>query len=298
LRRKQLWMVIAALIMLNCLTIAFFLSKTTEASSTSVSNEAVASIGKKTISRQEWLDELVNRYGKDVLKDMIDQKVVNEMAAKYKIHVSDKDVDREFRMLQTNYQAPSDRKNQDDRKLKEQIKSSLLLQEILTKDVVISDRELKQYYNRNKGLFDVPDAYHLSQIIVKTKDEAKKAIKELSQGSSFSALAMERSIEEFSANDGGDIGYISQEDERYPKEYLLTAKKLKKGAYSQPIKVEQGYAILKLNGKINGIEYSFADVKEQIRRQMALEQMKIPASARSFWDEAKVKWFYGSKNED
>ena len=68
---------------------------------------------------------------------------------------------------------------------------------------------MKAYYEKNKELFNIPTAYHLSHIIVKTSEEAEKAIKELSQGSSFSALAMERSIEEFSANEGGDIGYIS-----------------------------------------------------------------------------------------
>jgi foldase protein PrsA len=296
LRRKQLWMVIAALVMINCLTIAFYLSKSKQVSGASVKDEAVATVGKQSISRKEWLDELVSRYGKDVLKDMLDQKVVTEMAAKYKIRVSDKDVDREFRMEQTTYQNTSKSKNADEKKMKEQIRSSLLLQELLTKDVVISDKEIKSYYNKNKKLFNVPTAYHLSQIIVKTKEEAKKAIKELSQGSSFSALAMERSIEEFSANEGGDIGYINEEDERYPEEYIKTAKNLKTGAYSQPLKVDQGYAILKLAGKINGKEYSYSDVKEQIRRQIALEQMKSPASARSFWGEAKVNWFYGNKN--
>jgi foldase protein PrsA len=289
-------MVIAALVMLNCLTIAFFLSKAKQASGASNVNESVATVGKQSISRQEWLNELVSRYGKDVLKDMIDQKVVSEMAAKYKIRVSDLDVDREFRMLQTTYQAKSNGNDKNEKKMKGQIRNNLLLQEILTKDVVISDKELKSYYNKKKELFDIPTAYHLSQIIVKTKEEAKKSLKELAQGSSFSALAMERSIEEFSANEGGDIGYISDEDERYPEEYIITAKNLKIGACSKPLKVEQGYAILKLDGIIKGKAYSFEDVKAQIRRQMAMEQMKIPASARSFWEESKVSWFYGNKN--
>ena len=93
--------------------------------------------------------------------------------------------------------------------------------------MVVSSKELKSYYDKNKKLFEVPAAYHLSHIIVKTKEEAEKTFKGISQGSSFSALAMERSIEEFSANEGGDIGYISEEDERYPEQYIETAKKLK-----------------------------------------------------------------------
>ena len=284
--------------MLNCLTVVFFLSKASGASGSNAKDKVVASIGENTISRQVWLDELEARYGRDVLKDLVDQQVIKEMAKKYKIKIADKDVERELRMLQTTYNPSSKNKIADEKKWKEQIRNNLLLEEILTKDVVISEKELKSYYNKNEQTFNVPTAYHLSHIIVKTKNEAKKALKELANGSSFPALAMERSIEEFSANEGGDIGYISEEDEQYPSDYIKNAKKMKVGSYSEPIKVEQGYALLKLDGKIKGKEYTYDDVKEQIRRQIALEQMKIPASARTFWDEAKVEWFYGNKEAE
>jgi foldase protein PrsA len=291
LRRKKLWNVIAALILLNCLTIVFFLSKGKE----TINDEVVATVGKGEITRQEWLNELESRYGKDVLRDMIDQKVINEMAAKYKIKVSEDDVEREYRILQTTYSSPSENKKTTEKKWKVQIRNSLLQEEILTRDVKVSEKEMKDYFEQNKALFTIPTAYHLSHIIVKSSDEAKKAIKELSQGSSFSALAMERSIEEFSANEGGDIGYLMEGEERYPSEYLNVAKKLKKGAWSEPIKVEQGYAIVKLEGEMKGKQYTYKDVKQQIRREIALEQMKTSASTTTFWEETKVDWFYGNR---
>lgn len=292
LRRKQLWLVIAALILLNCLTIVFFFSKGKD----STIDEAVATVGKGEITRQEWLNELESRYGKDVLRDMIDQKVIKEMAAKYNIKVSEEDVEREYRILQTTYSSPSENKKTTEKKWKEHIRNSLLQEEILTRDVKVSDKEMKAYFENNKELFTIPTAYHLSHIIVNSNNEAEKAIKELSQGSSFSALAMERSIEEFSANEGGDIGYIMEGEERYPAEYLEAAKRLKEGAWSDPIQVEQGYAVVKLEGKIKGKKYSYEDVKQQIRREIALEQMKTSASTTTFWEEANVDWFYGNKD--
>jgi foldase protein PrsA len=277
--------------LLNCLTIVFFLTKGKE----TINDEVVATVGKGEITRQEWLNELESRYGKDVLRDMIDQKVINEMAAKYKIKVSEDDVEREYRILQTTYSSPSENKKTTEKKWKEQIRNSLLQEEILTRDVKVSEKEMKDYFEQNKELFTIPTAYHLSHIIVKSSDEAEKAIKELSQGSSFSALAMERSIEEFSANEGGDIGYIMDGEERYPSEYLHAAKTLKKGAWSEPIKVEQGYAIVKLEGEMKGKKYSYKDVKQQVRREIALEQMKTSASTTTFWEETKVEWFYGKR---
>lgn len=266
------------------------------AGGTAISEETVATIGKEAITRQEWLNELEARYGKDILKEMVDQKVIEEMAAKYKIKVSNQEVEREFRLLQTTYNSFSQKNKTNEKKWKEQIRSSLLLEELLTKDVEVSTEELTSYYEKNKDLFNVPEAYHLSHIIVSTLEEAEQTSKELAQGSNFSTLAIERSIEEFSANEGGDIGYISEDDERYPMEYIETAKELELKTYSDPLKVEQGYAIIKLEGKISGQTYSFDEVKEQIRRQIALEQMKAPASAATFWDAAKVEWFYGNDN--
>jgi foldase protein PrsA len=294
LRRKQLWLMIAALITLNCLTVAYFLSKENELANFAVTKDVVATVGKSKISRQEWLNELETRYGKDVLKDMIDQKVVLEMAKKYKIEISEEDIEREYRLLQTRYSSLNELKNASENRWKEQIRYSLLQEEILTKDVVVSDKELKAYYEKNKELFNIPTSYLLSHLIVKTKAEAETALKELSDGSSFAALAMERSIEEFSANEGGDIGYLIEGDERYPDEYIQAVKKLADGAWSEPIKVEQGYAIVLLEGTIKGENYTFEEVKQPVRRQMALEQMKTSASTEAFWEEAKVEWFYGS----
>lgn len=295
MRKKELWLIIAVLILLNILTVIFFATKSGGVSSAAGNEEKVATVGRESISRQDWLNELEVRYGKEVLKEMIDQKVIKEMAAKYHISVSDKEVDRQLQMTQVAYRPFTSQSNVgDDKKWKEQVKNNLLLEEILTKDVVVSEREIKSYYEENSEQFHVPTAYHLSHIVVKTKAEAKKALKELAQGSSFSALAMERSIEEFTANQGGDIGYISKDDEQYPAKYLQVAKKLKVGKWSDALKVNQGYAIIKLHSVMKSQTYTYGEVKDQIRRQIALEQMKEPTTATTFWDEAKVDWFYGS----
>lgn len=294
--KKQLWMVIAGLIILNCLTIAFFFSQSGEVSG-AAGDEAVATIGKKEITRQDWLHELETRYGKDVLRDLINQQVIQEMAKKEKIKVSDQEVNREFRLLQATNNSFNPGSKLDEKNWKEQIRNNLLLEALLTKDVNISEKEIQSFYDKNKHLFDVPEAYHVAHIMVKTKKEAEAAYNELKQGSSFSALAMERSIDEFTANEGGDLGYITEGDEQYPKLYIDTAKKLKKGKYSKPLQVDTGYVLLKLEKKISGEKFSYEEVKNQIRRQIALEQMKTPASATTFWKEAKVEWFYGKTTD-
>jgi foldase protein PrsA len=300
LKNNQLWIIIAGLFLLNCLTIAFFLNQpewTGKLGILSGSDEVVANIGDEQITRQQWLNEMEARYGQVVLKDLIDQKVIEQLADKYKIKVSDEAIEHELRLIQTMYGTNEQFKGADEEKWKEKIRYSLLLEELLTKDAIVTEKEMTDYFKENKNLFNVPTSYHLSHIVVKTEKEAKETVKELEQGSSFSALAMERSIEEFSANQGGDIGFVSEEDDRYSPEYVNQAKRLDKGEWSKPIEVKNGYAVIMLQQKLEGKKYSFNQVKGQIRRQIALEQMDAPVSARAFWNELKVDWFYGNKNE-
>lgn len=288
MEKKQLGYIIAGLAILNAITLVMLL---TQPAILSGEKENVAEVGKESISRQEWLSELEERYGEETLRDLVDQEVVRQMADDYKIEVSDKAVERELNIYKAMYSSPDEQKSEE--KWKQQIKYSLLLEELLTKDVKVSEEDMKAFYEENKSLFDVPAAYHLSQIVVETEKEAKEAAKELKEGSSFGALAMERSIDEFSANQGGDIGFINEEDERVEPQVVEAAKQLKPGQWTGPVKLENGYAIVYLHEKLDGKKYDYKEVKSQIRRQMALEQMDIPVSARAFWDEADVSWFYG-----
>ncbi|MFC0473778.1 peptidyl-prolyl cis-trans isomerase [Robertmurraya beringensis] len=284
--KKYLKSLVVGLLLLNIVTIIFFLSRDNGGS-----KEVVATIGNETITRQEWLGEMEERYGRDVLSEMIDQKAIAQLANKYDISISKKAVDRELLLVKTMYGSGSN-EMVDEEKWRQQIQYSIMLDELLTKDVVVEEEDLKKFYEENSSLYKIPTAYHLSHIIVETEEEAIKAIEELEQGTSFEALAMERSIDEFSANQGGDIGYVSEEMDQYARDYLAAVQKLKENEWAGPIKTDNGFSIVLLHDQIKGRTFEFNDVKESIRRQIALEQMDVTTTARDFWEEAKVDWFY------
>lgn len=281
-------MIIAGLVLLNLITLAFLLFKGDG------SGEAVAKVGGDKITRQEWMSEMETKYGKSTLSELIDQKVIEEAGEKYGVKVSEKAVDLELKMVKTMYGGNfTDEMSED--KWRRQIKNNLILEELLTADVSVSEEEMKSYYEQNSSQFQVPDTYHISQIIVKTKEEAEQTLKELDEGSSFSVLAMERSIDEFTASLGGNAGYVSEDDEHISAEVFEQVKTLKPGKWTKPIKTENGYAVVMLHEHLKGENYSFKEVKSMIRRQIALEQMDVPVSAKPFWKEAEVEWFYGEQ---
>lgn len=289
MEKKHFWIIIAGLVLLNVLTLSFLVFK-----GDGGNREAVAKVGKDKITRQEWLSEMESRYGKSTLNELIDQKVIENAGKKYGIKISDQAIDRELKMVKTMYGSNfSDQTTEDN--WRKQIKNNLILEELLTKDVTVSEDEMKQYYEQNSSQFNVPDSFHISQIVVKTREEAEQTLKELEQGSSFSVLAMERSIDEFTANQGGNAGYISEDDEHITADFLEQARSLMPGEWSNPIKTDEGYAVIMLHEHLKGESYSYKEVKNLIRRQIALEQMDIPVSAKPFWKEADVEWFYGEE---
>lgn len=290
MKREKLWIVIAGLILLNCITAALLIKNDHIDGS-----EAVATVGKEKVTRQDWLSEMESRYGKETLEDLIDQKVIESAGKKYGIKVSKKAVEREMKMIKTMYGSSGGYQSADEEKWLQQIQNNLILEELMTKDVKVSEKEMKKYYEEHTNLFHLPDSYHISKIVVLTKEEAEQTEKELKNGSSFSVLAMERSIDEFTAYRGGDSGFISEKGGQYSKDFIANIKNVKPGSWSKPIKVDKGYAIVMVHEHVKGENYSFKEVKDQIRRQIALEQMGTPVSAKPFWQETDVEWFYGNK---
>ena len=85
-----------------------------------------------------------------------------------------------------------------------------------------------------------------SHILVPTEDKAKWLYKELQKGRDFAKLAKEYS-ECPSKEKGGDLGFF--ERGQMVKEFEDVAFKMKEGDFSEPVKTQFGYHIIKLTGK-------------------------------------------------
>jgi foldase protein PrsA len=298
LSSKTLWSIIFCLVIINCLTVGFLFSKergVVPISGNSELDETIATIGDTTITREQWMAELESRFGKDTLKELVNIEVVEELAKKYNITVSDDVIDRELAVYKSMYNPLDEEQTGNEENWKQQIRYSILLEELLTRDVSIPEKDIKAFYKNNKDLYNIAESYHLSHIIVKTEEEAKKLLEELDGGSSFEALALEKSIDEFTANSGGDIGFVSKDNEYVPNTYIEAAKQMSTGEWSKPIQVDTGYAVIFLHEKLDGQTYSYEEVKDQIRRQIALEQMEGSVTVEPLWDEIGVTWFYGNE---
>jgi foldase protein PrsA len=296
---KGIWIAVFTLVVTNCLTLGMWFNGRQEkvempssVETASYTEEVVATVGDKNITRQEWLHQLEKLYGKETLRDVINREVIYQLAEKYSIKADEKIVEQEMTMIKAMYNSVDHETIMDEEEWKKQIEYNLLLEEMLTRDVTIPNEEIEAFFKENESLYQIPTTYHLSHITVKSKEEADQVIKELENGSDFAVLAMEKSTDEFSSNQGGDLGFISKESGYIPKEYEAVVNSLEPSSWEGPVKVEDEYAIVYLHEVIEGKEYSFDDVKEHIRRQLALGQIEGKVTAEQFWNEVNVEWFF------
>ena len=88
----------------------------------------------------------------------------------------------------------------------------------------------------------MPTRVNAQHILVKTEDEAKQILAELSR-KSFEELAKSKSLCP-SGKKGGNLGWFSHG--QMVKEFQKAAFSLKKGQVSQPVKTQFGWHIIKV----------------------------------------------------
>ncbi|MEG7336910.1 peptidyl-prolyl cis-trans isomerase [Bacillus subtilis] len=295
MKSRTIWTIILGALLACCIAVAYTLTKSQAGASPS--DESIATVGGKSVTRQEWLKEMEDQYGKSTLEDMINVRVVEQLAKKNNLKVSKSEIDGEFLLIKAVNNSFYEDERTTEKEWKDQIRYNILLEDLLTKDIDISNKEMKSFYNKNKELYQFDDSYRIRHIVVKDEEEAKEVLKELKGGSSFEAVAAERSTDRYTSPYGGDLGFVTEASDNIPSAYIEEAKTLKEDEWSdEPIKVSNGYAVIQLKEKLKARTFSYDEVKDQIRRQIAMDQLGDKATVKTLWKEADVSWFYGEKS--
>jgi parvulin-like peptidyl-prolyl isomerase len=219
-------------------------------------------------------------------------------AAGLGITVTDADVDKKLADLKQQFFGGDDAKYQAELKklglseasLRDQLRASLLSQKIydkVTKDVTVTDAEIRKYYDDNIDQFTKPETRDVAHILVKTKAEAEKIRQQLLDGADFAELAKKFSTDTQSGKAGGDLG--AQPKETYVKPFGDAAWALKTGEISEPVKSQFGWHIIKALSDVTPKKVTpFDEVKDTIRSQL-LETKKNKAM-QAWVDQVNAKY--------
>ncbi|MBE3138759.1 MAG: peptidylprolyl isomerase, partial [Actinobacteria bacterium] len=225
----------------------------------------------------------------NILDSLIVLKVLENYADKNNFKVTQKEIDDAYQEIVKSYPSESDfekylvAKKISKDFLMDQVSSQVLRDKIfadVTKNITISDAEVKQYYDDNKEtlykvpeqiqvnhiliIFNVPEGQELTEQLKKEANDKIKAVQEkLKSGEDFAALAKSYSEDTASKDNGGDIGLISAG--QTIKEFEDAAFALKVGEVSDIVETTYGYHLIKVTDRKDEYIKDFSEVTDTIK---------------------------------
>ncbi len=229
-------------------------------------------------------DEDFQRRQKDILRDRIDELLLIQKGKELNINV-DSDVSKYMANLQR--QA----KITDPDKFHEYVhqqagmsyedflaetRNQFLTRQVIGQEVArhinITDQEIQDYYNKHKSDFVREEKVFLSEILISTEGKdangiaaaekkAKQVAADAARGQRFADLARDNS-DAATAKQGGELGGYKKGD--LTKQIEDAVWNLPKGAVTQPIRIQTGFEILKVDDHTKTGLAPLADVRSDI----------------------------------
>jgi peptidyl-prolyl cis-trans isomerase C len=202
------------------------------------------------------------RHKKDILKRVIEKKLAEQAAGKEGLTDSP---EIEARVKQYRNQLLLDE----------------LRKKILSREVEVTEQEMREYYKEHPDLFGRQKMIRARQIVMKDRETAEKVLSQLqADPSRFEELAREYSEDIRTKERGGDMGHVRRH--MYPPELDDVLFSLEENEISEVIDMHDSFYILKVYEKEKPEEDEFERYKDQVRRrvegtrkhQMWLDYMK------------------------
>jgi foldase protein PrsA len=225
---------------------------------------------------------------------LVQREQFEQEAENLDVDVTEKQVDARLAQIQKQYFGGDKKKYQKqlkeqgltDKQVRNDIRAQIVSERIfakVTKEVKVTDKQIEDYYNKNKAQYSQPESRDVRHILVKTKSQADGLYAQLKAGAAFAALAKKHSEDTGSKANGGKLT-ISKGQTVAP--FDKEAFRLKKNEISKPVKTEFGYHIIQPLSESKAAKVTpLKDVKESIRQQLA--QTKKNEAMTKWVDELK-----------
>ena len=189
-------------------------------------------------------------------------------------------------------------KSDEYKKQLESLKSGLLLDVWMKKMMAeiekgLTKEALEAYYKKNEAKYSTPKQLQARHILLKSEDEAKALVKELTDAkdkkAKFIELAKSKSTGP-SGPQGGDLGWFSLD--RMVPEFSAAADKLGKGEFTAtPVKTQFGYHLIMLDDRKEAGVKKFEEVESTIREELGNEAFgkKVQALTKELRSKAKIE---------
>ena len=224
----------------------------------------------------------------ELLNQIIDEKLTDQAVKRNNIEVSEKEIDATIERIK----AARSLTDEDIRAgialqgltmegyrkaIKEQLLRSILVNREIKSKIVITEDEIKKYYEAHREKYAGETKYHIWNIFIRSSEVVDESAKELAlgkmesiitklnQGQAFESLAAQKPDSSMDP-EGADLG-LYRLDELSPQ-LQKTVKDMKAGDFSPILKTDMGYQIIYVQKIIHTDAKSMADVKAEIQQTL------------------------------
>lgn len=209
-----------------------------------------------------------------ILESLIQLELIKQAGKELGVSVTAKQVDDYIKQLETQYGGATGLKDAMKQsgvtmdQLRSSIESRLLVDAVgkkVSKAGSITDAEMKDYFDKNPGMFKTAAQVHAWHILFATKDkaQAEKVYDQVKKGGDFAALAAQYSTDPGSKDKGGDLGWAPST--QYVTEFAAAVSSMKPGEFRM-VETQFGWHIIKLVETKLAEEKTFDQVKDQIKQ--------------------------------
>ncbi|HZS10661.1 MAG TPA: peptidyl-prolyl cis-trans isomerase [Nitrospirales bacterium] len=217
------------------------------------------------------LERLQRQMQYTLLTRMIERKLQIQIAKTKGVDVTEDDILRAIQEMRRQGEKIDEANPEDKKAIREQLLLLRLVDREVRSGVMVSEPDMKRYYETHQTRFSLPEEYRLSQILLAPKssesrgaamERAKLLVAMLRKGSDFAELALKHS-DGAEATRGGNLGFVRQGELVAPIERVIAT--LQPGQVSDPIETPEGIHILRVEEKKPSQFRPFAEVKNEIQ---------------------------------
>jgi foldase protein PrsA len=216
-----------------------------------------------------------------VMQFLISAEWIQQEADARDIEVSDEEVQKQFddqkkqsfpnekgyqQFLQSSGQTEEDLLF----RVKLDVLSNKVREEIIEGTDEVSDEDIKAYYEENEERFSQPERRDLNVVLTKTEARASGAQQALESGQSFKTVAREFSIDEASKAQGGKLPAVAEgQQEKAFDDAIFAAER---GELTGPVKTQFGWYVFEVTKVTPASQQSLEDATETIRSLLRSER--------------------------
>ncbi|GAA5108375.1 peptidyl-prolyl cis-trans isomerase [Haloechinothrix salitolerans] len=156
--------------------------------------------------------------------------------------------------------------------VKRQLATSRLFSEVTSDLGEVTDKEVRQTFEKRRDEMVVPERRHLRNIVVDTREKASDILAELDSGADFAVLAAESSMDGSTRDKGGDLGTLAAD--QLDKGFAKAAFGASEGSTFGPVKTKHGWNVGYVQSVKTEQQLSFEQVSDRLKTELT-QQRKL-----------------------